>query len=288
MNIKEYTGKQICEMLDSGNISILEELGAPDLKKEMNRVGAVCCFFIRLICKRRDDTNLRKHAKAVMKIIAPAIVKQPLMKSDDTVVIGFNHPSLGEVCRLLHIGFDSYSDKQFLFPVNLPWYESMVSVIPQLKRMGIRITPMMTPATEAKLSARFADDPEKLAEIEYLQMIFDRKYIREIKDITEQKGAIFVAPSATRQKEIIGDYVHPSMTVLAHLVHKRENNAVFLPVAVISPVLGSRELNLFRFYRFIPCDPFYSDEVKRLTAGRDREFDFTFLKRIEKVYKENT
>ncbi|MBQ5341185.1 MAG: hypothetical protein J6W57_04185, partial [Oscillospiraceae bacterium] len=62
----------------------------------------------------------------------------------------------------------------------------------------------------------------------------------------------------------------------------------FVPVAVISPVLANRELNLFRRYRFIPCETFSSEEVSELTAGRDRAFDFTFLRRIEKAYLDNT
>ena len=62
----------------------------------------------------------------------------------------------------------------------------------------------------------------------------------------------------------------------------------FVLVAVISPVLANRELNLFRRYRFIPCETFSSEEVSELTAGRDRAFDFTFLRRIEKAYLYNT
>ena len=288
MKIKDYKGQELCELLDSGKISILEELGAGDLRREMDRVGSLCSFFIRLICRNRSDESLRKRASKMIRCVAPSSMAAPLPQYDDTVVVGFNHPSLGEVCRLLYIGLDSYPDREFLFPVNLPWYESIVGIIPELNRLGIHITPMMTPSTEEKLNRRFEGDQEKLDDIEFLRMVFDRRYIREIKSIAQKNGAIFVAPSATRQKEIIGDYVHPSMTVVAHLVMKGGRKATIIPVAVISPVLANRELNLFRRYRFIPCEPFSSEEVAKLTAGRDREFDFTFLRRIEKAYLANT
>ena len=39
--------------------------------------------------------------------------------------------------------------------------------------------------------------------------------------------------------------------------------------------------------KLVPCEPFSSEEVTELTSGRDREFDFTFLRRIEKIYLEN-
>ena len=288
MSLKERSGQEICDLLDSGDISILEELGAGDLRKEMDRVGGLCTFFIKQICRKKDDEGLRRRASLLIRAVAPSGMNGSLPQCDETVVVGFNHPSLGEVCRLLYIGMENYPDREFLFPVNLPWYESIVGIIPELKRLGINITPMMTPATEAKLNARFEGDQEKLDDIEFLRMVFDRRYIREIKSISQKKGVIFVAPSATRQKEIIGDYVHPSMTVVAHLVLKGGRRATFVPVAVISPVLANRELNLFRRYRFIPCDTFSSEEVSELTAGRDRAFDFTFLRRIEKAYLDNT
>jgi len=288
MSLKERSGQEICDLLDSGEISILEELGAGDLRKEMDRVGGLCTFFIRQICRKKDDEGLRRRASLLIRAVAPSGMNGSLPQCDETVVVGFNHPSLGEVCRLLYIGMENYPGREFLFPVNLPWYESIVGIIPELKRLGINITPMMTPATEAKLNARFEGDQEKLDDIEFLRMVFDRRYIREIKSISQKKGVIFVAPSATRQKEIIGDYVHPSMTVVAHLVLKGGRRATFVPVAVISPVLANRELNLFRRYRFIPCDTFSSEEVSELTAGRDRVFDFTFLRRIEKAYLDNT
>jgi hypothetical protein len=288
MSLKERSGQEICDLLDSGDISILEELGAGDLRKEMDRVGGLCTFFIKQICRKKDDEGLRRRASLLIRAVAPSGMNGSLPQCDETVVVGFNHPSLGEVCRLLYIGMENYPGREFLFPVNLPWYESIVGIIPELKRLGINITPMMTPATEAKLNARFEGDQEKLDDIEFLRMVFDRRYIREIKSISQKKGVIFVAPSATRQKEIIGDYVHPSMTVVAHLVLKGGRRATFVPVAVISPVLANRELNLFRRYRFIPCDTFSSEEVSELTAGRDRAFDFTFLRRIEKAYLDNT
>lgn len=286
MSIREYTSQELIERLDTGKMSVLNTIGAHDMKREMVPIGRLCSFVVRLVCMQKTDTDLRKRAAAVIRLAAPAKLLGKLPKSDDTIVIGFNHPSLGEVCRLTYLGFQTYPDREFLFPVNLPWYESMVPVIPQLKRLGIRITPMITPATEAKLKVRFAGDDDKLKDVQLLKMMFDHKYIKEVKAVSENNGVIFVAPSATRQKEIIGNTVNPSMTVLAHLVHKGDRNALFIPVSVFAPKHGNRELNLFRSYYIEPCEPFGSEEVKVLSSGQDREFDYTFLRRIDKVHRE--
>ncbi len=285
MDIRDYSGQELLERLDSGKLSVLDAIGAHDLKKEMIHVGRLCSFVVRLVCLNNDDSTLRKKAAGVIRFAAPAKLLGKLPVCGDTIVLGFNHPSLGEVCRLLYLGFLRYPDRKFLFPVNLPWYESMVPVIPKLERLGIRISPMITPATEAKLNRRFEGDEKKLKDVQYLKMLFDRKYIRGIKAISEQNGVIFVAPSATRQKEIIGDPVHPSMTALAHLVHKGDRKALFVPVAVFAPKHGNRELNLFRSYYIEPCEPFHTEEVKELISEKDRAFDYAFLRRIEAVYK---
>ena len=285
MGIKDFSSQELLQKLDSGKLAVLKTIGATDLKREMQGVGRLCSAVVRLACMTGDDANLRKRATALIRFAAPSKLLGKFPTSKDTIVIGFNHPSLGEVCRLLYLGFQRYPDRPFLFPVNLPWYEAIVPVIPQLHRLGIRISPMLTPATEAKLNQKFAGNEAKLKEVQYLKMVFDRRYVREVKAISEEAGIIFVAPSATRQKEIISDPVHPSMTVLAHMVHKGGKRSLFIPVAVFAPVHGNRELNLFRSYYIEPCKPFRTEEVLDLASGRNREFDYAFLKRIEHTYR---
>ena len=103
MSLKERSGQEICDLLDSGEISILEELGAGDLRKEMDRVGGLCTFFIKQICRKKDDEGLRRRASLLIRAVAPSGMNGSLPQCDETVVVGFNHPSLGEVCRLLYI-----------------------------------------------------------------------------------------------------------------------------------------------------------------------------------------
>ena len=286
MKIRDYSGQELLRLLDTGKISILNVLGAHDLKKEMIPVGRLCSLVVRIACRTKDDSALRKRAVSIIRIAAPAKRIGKFPTSEHTVVIGFNHPSLGEVARLLYLGFQRYPDREFLFPVNLPWYESIVPVIPQLERLGIHICPMITPATESKLKAKAAGDEAMLKDIQLLKMIFDHRYVREVKNIAQKNGVIFVAPSATRQKEVISDPVYPSMTVLAHLVHKGGRQSLFVPVAVFAPIHGNRELNLFRSYYIEPCEPFETDEVLSLVSGKDRAFDYAFLKRIDRVYRQ--
>ena len=284
MTIRDYSGQDLIRQLNTGRLSVLEAMDARDLKNEMRPIGRLCRFVLRWICLKKADKGLRQRAASIVRLFAPVRLLKKLPKHDDAVVIGFNHPSLGEVCRFLYLGFRYYPDKEFLFPVNLPWYESVAKAIPLMNRLGIRVTPMITPATEAKLMAKAAGNEEKIRDIQRIKMIFDRQYIREVKEIAAKKGILFIAPSATRQKEIIGANVYPTMTAAAHLMLKSSDSALFIPVTVFAPKHGNRELNLLRYYSLEPCSAFTAEEVKLLTGGRDRAFDYAFLQRIQDTY----
>ena len=284
MNLNELSSQELFEQLNKGELSVLRLIGAGELHDEMEQVGELCTNLANWICSEEDDSKLRKRACRMIKTILPAKLEAEFPDYDDTIVIGFNHPSLGEIFRLLYLGFEKYPEREFLFPVNIPWYENIVPIIPQLKRMKISVTPLITPATEEKLMKMFSGDEEKLSQVRHLKTLFERKYMREARRFAENRGIIVVAPSATRQAEVISDNIHPTMTLLAHMIFRNSNiKALFLPVAIIEPKNNDRKVNLLKLYGIYPCKPFYADEVKRLTE-KGRTFDITFLKRIDEIY----
>ncbi len=284
MNLSEYSGKEILEKLNSGELSVLKELGAYDLKQNMAFVGLLGEIAAAIICMEKDDSKLRERAISVMKPFAPFKISGEFPQYNGSIIIGFNHPSLGEIFRLLCLGFKVYPDRKFLFPVNIPWYECLVNIIPKLARMGVEIVPMITPSTEAKLNKKFEGDNQKLDLVKNLKFVFARNYMRAVTDFANNNGIIVVAPSATRQATVLSEHIHPTMTLLSHLIFKEGiSNVLFLPVAIIEPGKNDRKLNIFKCYGIKPCKPFYSEEVQSLNE-KTKEFDYLFLKRIDKIY----
>ena len=188
MNIRELDGLDLLEQLNSGKLSVLKELGAGELHDEMRSVGDLCAFFANYVCREKDDSKLRERACRIIKPLAPAKLMADFPACDDAIIIGFNHPSLGEIFRLLFLGFEAYPDREFLFPVNIPWYENMVRIIPQLRRMKINLIPMITPSTEAKLKKKFEGNEEKLKDVQHLKTLFERRYMRAAKSFAENRG----------------------------------------------------------------------------------------------------
>lgn len=288
MSFMDMRGSELLEKLNNNEISFLYGMGAGDLKEEMMPAGRLCTMLANQICQSKDDSKLRKRACGIIKSMLPARLEAPFPETEGAVVVGFNHPSLGEIFRLLYLGFEAYPDKAFLFPVNIPWYENMIPIIPKLNRMGIFITPMVTPSTEKKLSKRFADDAEKLAEMQYVKLVFVRRYMSLLKNFAMAHDVIMVAPSATRQATVISDKINPTMTFIANAVCKSEDAEVmFLPVTVLEPKDYNRSVNIFRMYGIHPCEPFTAAEVKELTT-KTKDFDYQFLKRIDEIHQKAT
>ncbi len=293
---KELAALSRTDLLDQINcheVSLLRSIGAGDLLKEMEPSGALCRFLVKWIYKKGDRDGTRKRAVRILCFFAPSTILKEYFQSEHCVVIGFNHPSLGEIFRLLYNGFEYYPDREFLFPVNIPWYETLTPVISILKEIGITITPIITPKTESKLQKKFEGDEEKLANIEHFKIAFERRYMTEVKECAEKNGIIVVAPSATRQADVFVDeiarrgegHIHPTMTLIAHRICKDEDaNVTFLPVTIFEPENNDRKFNLFKDYGIYPCEPFSGKEAYELSKGHSRELDYQFLKRIDEVY----
>ena len=84
-------------------------------------------------------------------LIVGLMYKNMPKDSENGLVIGFNHPSLGEIARILTMKIDIMGDKPMYFPVNLPWYEALAPNFDRIKRLGIIITPTITPSTWKKM-----------------------------------------------------------------------------------------------------------------------------------------
>ena len=305
--LEKLPAEKIIDKIQHQNYSLLKSLGGEKLRKEMVPVGKVCHIAINHFyhAKPGTDTNKRlekAHKKIVKSLskITPVIFDETKLKtSKNGLVIGFNHPSLGEIGRILLIKFKYMSDKPVLFPVNLPWYEALARDYDRLKDLGIIITPTITPATWNKLNIK---EGHKLYEsASTIKRRFREIYTELSEEIIKNGGIIFVAPSATRQRTVFKtkavydkkEEIIPTMSILAiKLLADNKTNCDFLPFSVLPPKNFKRGLNLFKKYQLFAGESMTATEIrakyfKTNNPKRLDNFDYDFHIRIaEKMPKD--
>ena len=305
--LAELPAEEIIDKIQHENYSLLNSLGAENLRKEMVPVGKACNAAINYVFGTTSPKHdMAKHSKAARKKLVKILSKLTPgsytgMPKDSKkgLVIGFNHPSLGEIARILTMKIDIMGDKPMYFPVNLPWYEALAPNFDRIKRLGIIITPTITPATWKKMGLK---EGTKLYEAgNRLKHDFRNIYTNLSHDAMKNGGVIFVAPSATRQATVFKneevykkeESIIPTMSMLAlKLYSDPEIKCDFLPMAVLPPKGYKRGLNFRKKYRLIPGDIMTAEEIRKKyfkTKNPERldGFDWDFHKRIaDKLPKE--
>ena len=300
--LSALTAEEIIDKIQHENYSLLTTLGAEKLRKEMVPVGKICNtainYFFRTTGPKRDEVEHNKHArKKLVKVLSkltPGVYNDVPKDSKDGLVVGFNHPSLGEIARILCMKIDLMGDKTMYFPVNLPWYESLAPNFDRIKRLGIVITPTITPATWKKMEL---EEGTKLYEAgKRLKKEFRDIYIDLSHDALKNGGVVFVAPSATRQATVFKtkdaydkkEEIIPTMSVLAiKLFADPEMKCGFLPLAILPPKDYKRGLNFHKLYELKPGKLMSSDYIrktyfKKANPKKLDGFDYDFHLRIAK------
>ena len=302
--------EEIIDKINHEDYSLLNSIGGEKLRREMVPIGKICRVVLNYFYRpKKDHKKDKKSIKRARKKFAKTLRRIAPLKChakafpkavDEGLVIGFNHPSLGEVMRILSLKFSIYPDKTVLWPVNLPWYEALAKSYDDLEKVGIIITPTLTPSTWNKLQVP-EDSP-------YYDVIYNLKknlrnvYTKRSIETIKKHGMIFVAPSATRQSTVFKNKavynkkedIIPTMSILAiKLYQDPEINCSFLPLAVMPPKYGNRSLNLFLKYEIIPAEPmtaeyikktyFKEKDIKRLD-GFDYEFHLKIAEKLPKKY----
>ena len=231
-------------------------------------------------------------------MITPGTYKGMPKDSENGLVIGFNHPSLGEIARILTMKIDIMGDKPMYFPVNLPWYESLAPNYDRIKQLGIIITPTITPSTWEKMSLKEGSVLYKQGS--RLKKDFRDIYTKISHDGLKNGGVVFVAPSATRQATVFKNEdvynkkepIIPTMSMLAlKLYSDPKMNCDFLPMAVLPPEGYKRGLNFRKKYKLIPGEAMTAAYIRKTyfktkNPKRLDGFDYDFHQRIaEKLPK---
>ena len=305
--LAELPAEEIINKIQHENYSLLDSLGAEDLRKEMVPVGKACNTAINYFFKTTGPKNdpekhnqaARKKLVKVLSKITPGDYKGMPKDSKNGLVIGFNHPSLGEIARILTMKIDIMGDKPMYFPVNLPWYEALAPNFDRIKRLGIVITPTITPSTWRKMNLK--EGAYKYEAGSRLKKDFRDIYTNLSHDAMRNGGVIFVAPSATRQTTVFKteevykkeEPIIPTMSMLAlKLYSDPEIKCDFLPMAVLPPKGYKKGLNFGKKYKLIPGEKMTAAEIRKKyfkTKNPERleGFDWDFHQRIaDKLPKE--
>ena len=286
----DLSGAEIIEKIQHDNYSLLDSLGAEDLRKEMVPVGKACNaaikYFFGTTGPKDDEAKHNKAArKKLVKMLsrlAPGSYSGMPKDSKHGLVIGFNHPSLGEILRILAMKIDIMGDKPMYFPVNLPWYEALAPNFDKLRRLGVIITPTITPSTWKKMALK--EGTQKYEAGSRLKHEFREIYTELSREAMKDGGVIFVAPSATRQATVYKNEkvynkqedIIPTMSVLAlKLYSDPEIKCDFLPMAVMPPKNYKRGLNFGKKYRLIPGELMTAANIRR------KYFDTPHPERLE-------
>ncbi len=300
--LNNLSAEEIIDKMQHENYSLLNTLGAEKLRKEMVPVGKACNaainYFFKTTGPKKDPV---KHAQAarrklvkILSKLTPGSYEGMPHDQKNGLVVGFNHPSLGEIARILLMKVDIMGEKPMYFPVNLPWYEALAPNYDRIKKLGIIITPTITPSTWTKIGLKETDELYEPAN--RLKHDFRDVYTKISHDGVKNGGVIFVAPSATRQATVFKtkavydkkEDIIPTMSVLAlKLYQDKDIKCDFLPMAVLPPENYKRGLNFRKKYKLIPGEMMTADEIKKKyfktkNPKRLEGFDYDFHMRIAK------
>lgn len=300
--LKNLSAEEINRKIIYENYSLLKTLGAEKLRTEMVPVGKVCNTAVNyFISTTGPKNNSEEHSKNARKKLVKVLSKITPGKYDgfpkdtrDGLVVGFNHPSLGEIGRILLMKTDVMGPSPMLFPVNLPWYEALAPFYDKIRMLGIIIVPTITPSTWTKM--KLSKGSVEYEAGQRLKRAFRENYTKMSQDVIRDGGVIFVAPSATRQKTVFKtravydkkEDIIPTMSVLAlQLYQDPKVKCEFLPMAVLPPENYKRGLNLGKMYKLIPGEPMSAEYIRKKyfktkNPTRLEDFDYDFHARIAK------
>lgn len=309
--IEEYRTRDLIEGLRERKFSLLGSMGFRKLRAGMFLTGLACRLIVFLsglgfAVKKAGDRGLKMNAPArkrignLLRFLFPVDVKGEFPHPHHGMVVGFNHPSLGEILRMIYICIDNYKHNRNLFPVNLPWYEALMPIVEELEAIGIYVMPIITPATRDKMAKQ--TDEETMKVIDSLAKSLNLVYLEKCVEFIKDGDNIWIAPSATRQASVYktlamfsGDEaIEPkTMTLVASaLIRAKVEECTFLPVAVIPSDKYSRGLNFFRHYRFgigkaLTMNDARENVRKRCEKNTGRKFEAMFLEEISRALIKN-
>ena len=308
--LKDISAPELIAGLENGEISLIKSFSSSPLQNMRGRfmdlfawslgllamkllVGPACRFVLWCILQGgsgpQDEEYWRKKKEKAVRVGRLFFPDEMQGEVEDVankaLIVGFNHPTLHEVMGLIGWSLKNFPTRRNNFPTNLPWYESVCQMSPQLRNLGIYITPLITQNTFNKLEKIHSGNEEMLDTIKHVSKLLLNNYFDLAIDFERSGDNIFAAPSAARQRSIFPPNDARPLPVMSGLLYKiaranrdRKPDLIFLPITVIPLArLGAlRGLRILRRYKFIIGRGFTLEQARKL----GRSFDTAFLKRI--------
>lgn len=307
-SINELSQKSTLDIVDdmsNSHYSLLRSFGCGYMNIIFFWVRLACLFFLNMSARRarnlmkkyrfKKEAALKASLGKIFERGAPWIIDPSFLKIDYNygLIIGFNHPSLGEIIRLMGICMLFYEKRKYLFPVNLIWFEALAPIIDRLADYGFTLMPIITPTAKNTLM-KHAKTLEAKAQVERLTRGFSNIYVNASAEFIDAKQIVLVAPSARRSFYVFRnravlegkESIKPqTMTLLVSSLIHRGLDFLVLPVAVIPPKGATRGLNLLRKYLFSPCPASSAEMCRQMCEEREvfcssRRFERFFLEVI--------
>lgn len=291
---------QLISGLEKEEFSVLKCAHSAKLRAEMRGTGLVCravLWLARVLSgggdKYRNIFRMRKKLASMLAWGAPCKIKGKPEREADCIVMGFNHPSLGEIARFVYVHLKYFDGRFSLFPVNLPWYEALAPRSEILWHLGIILVPILTPSTLKKMSKNVSKSERD--DLQSLASALNNHYIREVQRLAkDEKCVIWVAPSATREAAVFKtealmndqERIEPqTMTLLATALSRTGVKYELIPVAVAPAKRAGRGLNLFKEYNLNFVQSMSPDYVEYLRTTnspryRGRQLEFKFREQV--------
>ncbi|MBR0431993.1 hypothetical protein IJK16_03270 [Candidatus Saccharibacteria bacterium] len=293
------SGEQIVSLLETGHYSVLNAFRASSLTQGLKFLKIAFRFviwwlFFSIGSEEKRIETAKKRLTRLINRLAPSKTLNFPSNLEGGTVLGFNHPSLGEIVRFIAIVIQRYGDQRIVFPVSLIWYEIFVQRLKRLNSLGIVITPMITNTVEERINQANYHRRSVSQTLASVKAKLNNHYLNVCKAELAAGSIVLVAPSATRQATIFTskaaydkeEKLAPSMSyialALARMFKKGEiKKCLFLPVTVIPENQDfGKNLNLHQTYTFIANKSFNIEEVAATVKNSAREFDYQFLRLI--------
>lgn len=309
--LRTLSTQQIISGIDYSHRSVLCALGGEEHLESTSTINALAIFFARFIRKyskkpsnfAEATKNYRKTYCRIVKHLAGYSYSYHgfITEAGNTgLVLAFNHPSLGEVIRLVAYCFEKYPDKKIVMPVDLKWYECFSGEIKTIfEDLGIITTPIITPTLDNLLEEFISKKAEEChfdeatksdydSALKRLKICFYREYLDACAKALNLQRIVLVAPSAIRQPTIFPseaaflgrEKVNPTLISIAIAAkHRHVKNCYFVPVVVIPPRNSTSGLNLLKNYSFHIAEGYNLSAALEYKKNPE-SFDWTFLKRM--------
>ncbi len=285
--LKSMDGDELAKALDSG-VSILSSLKCGIIRKKLFFVALFARLVAFLTVRRADNNSFEAQRKSLRKLLQKytpvrfdnASEKPSNYKYDGGSVLAFNHPSLGDIPRLILFSMQDTPDRRIRFAINLAWYEALNPIKGFLDNVGIDLSPIITPKLKEEIIERHPEFKDELSSIEKKLIM---NYGADVVKSLNNHEVVIVAPTATRKQKIfdnsnqcrgIEKYSIDALSFIAkYCTNKKRisgtiNDSAIIPLCVMPPIGAKPGLNLKQEYEFCSTDAFRFHESSFDLRGR--------------------